>query len=190
MEEARCGGLARLILLLHLEHGARLGKRWQRPEHGDQGRLLGEAVVEATHERMKEGAVGNHLAELSQLVADGFDALAENADRAITLSDGAELRVERGDASVAVVLKQPAELEPDVARGGTIRDDEVEELRRDARVEPLNNGEVVFDPCGITRSRRDIIGDVTKEGASPKMDFNKMTPVVVIVAMKIEDDGD
>ena len=69
VEESRRAGLARLILLLHLEHGARLGKGWQRAEHGNQGRLLGEAVVEATHERMKEGAVGNHLAELTQLVA-------------------------------------------------------------------------------------------------------------------------
>ena len=115
MKEARGASLALLVLLLHLEHGARLGERWQRPEHGDQGRLLGEAVVEATHERMKEGAVGNHLAELTQLIADGFDALAENADRAITLSDGAELRVESIDPGVAIVLKECRSNGPRVA---------------------------------------------------------------------------
>ena len=146
---------------------------------------MSKAIVEAAHQRVKERVVGDNLAKLAQLVADGLDALTEGTNKAITVRDAAQLRVEGGDAGVTVVLKKPAELEPDVACGGTIRDDEVEELRRDVRVEPLNNGEVVFDPCGITRSRRDIIGDVMKEGASPKMDLKKMTSMVVIMAVEI-----
>lgn len=65
MEEARRSSLARLVLLLHLKHGAGLGEHWQWTEEGDQGRLLSETVVKTAHQRVKERPIGHHLSKLA-----------------------------------------------------------------------------------------------------------------------------
>lgn len=190
MKEARGARLTRLILLFHLQHRAGFDERRQRAKERNQCRLLREAFVEPPHEGMEKRSISNHLPKLAKLVADGFDALAEDANGAIALRDGAKLGVESRNAGVAIVLEEAAELGPDVASGGAVGDHEVEQLGGDAGVEPLNNGEVVLEPAWIVRSRRSITGDMVEERASSEMDLEKMTPVIIVVAVKVEDDRD
>lgn len=151
MEEARSVRLARLVPLLHLEHRTRLDKSRQWAQERDQGGLLSEPLVKPAHESMKERAVGDHLAKLTEFVANGLDALTEDADGSIALGDGAELSVEGGNTSVAVVLEQPTKLGPNVASGRAVGDHQVEELSGDARVQPLDDGEVILEPPRVLR---------------------------------------
>lgn len=97
--------------------------------------------------------------------------MTEDAHGAITLCDRAKLRVEGGDASIPVVLKEPAELGPDITCGGAISHHKIEELRRDASIQPLDDGEVVFDPAGIVGSGWRIAGYVVKERAATEMNL-------------------
>lgn len=94
------------------------------------------------------------------------------------------------DAGVAVVLEQALELAPDDEGGGAVLGEEAKQLRRDPRVNPLQNGEVVPDPNGVGGGRRVVVVDVAAEAAPPEVDKEQMTPVVVAVRRQVEDDGD
>lgn len=106
------------------------------------------------------------------------------------MGDGAELRVEGVDAGVAVVLEEAAKLTLDVVSNSAVLDDKVEELHGDLHVEPLNNGEVIPQPAVIGLGRSSVVGDVVQQGAAAEVDLQEVTLVVVVLAMKIKDDGD
>ena len=116
--------------------------------------------------------------------------MTEDANRTIFLGDGAELDVEGRDAGIAVVLEETPELRPDVACRGTVLDDEVEQLGGDARVQPLNPGEIFFEPTRIVRLGRRGVGDVVKQRAEAEVDLEQVAPVVVVPAMEITNNGD
>ena len=106
MEETRSADLARLGLLLELQHRPRLGQRRQGAKQRNQRRLLREPLVQPAHESVKERAIGNGFPEVTEFIANRLDLLTEDANRTIALGDGAELDVEGRDAGIAVVLKE------------------------------------------------------------------------------------
>lgn len=87
-------------------------------------------------------------------------------------------------------MEETAKLEPDVASSGAVSDHEVEELHGCEGVEPLDDGEIVFHPTRIVRRGCNVAGDTVEKGAMPEMDLEKMTPMIIVVAVEIEDNGD
>ena len=63
--------------------------------------------------------------------------------------------------------------------------DEIEDLRGDSHVDPLNNGKTILDPLRVMKLRKRIVGNVRAEIASPKVDVNVVTPMVVVVSSKV-----
>ena len=100
------GGLARLCHVLELQHRANLGEGRRRPHHWYKRDLLLELLTEANEERVDKGAIIHMIADLPNFIVDGLDALTEDSDRRVPLRDGAELRVQRVDSSVTVILKE------------------------------------------------------------------------------------
>ena len=135
--------LARLVLCLEMQDGAELHEGGVGSKHRYEGDLLLELFPEADEESVDEGPIVNVITELTEFVADRLDALTENAHGAIALRDRAKLGVEGGDASIPVVLEEPAELGPNITRGGTIRHHKVEELGGDACVQPLDKSKII-----------------------------------------------
>ena len=62
---------------------------------------------------------------------------------------------------------------------------EIEDFRGDSHVDPLNNGEVILDPVRIMKLRASVVGDVRAEVASPEVDVEEVTPMVVVVSSKV-----
>ena len=150
-------------------------------QHGDEGLLLLELISEADEEGVDESAIVDVIAEFTDFVADGLDLLAEDGDRGISLGGCAELRVERVDARVGVVLKQLLEGGPEIGGGGIVGGDQIEELRGDACVNPLDDGEIIFHPASIGRLRRVGGIDVVAKAAATEVDDEEVAPVVVVV---------
>jgi hypothetical protein len=111
------------------------------------------------------------------------------ADRLIALTNGAQRRLQVLDARVAVVLEQVLQLIPDDGGRGVLGE-EAEELGRDARVDPLQDGEVIFDPDRVMGGGRLGEVDVGAEAAAAEVDDEEMLPVVVIVRGEVEDERD
>ena len=63
--------------------------------------------------------------------------------------------------------------------------DEIEDFCGDSHVDPLNNGEIIFDPLRIMNLRKRVVGNVRAEVASPKVDVEEVTPMVVVVSSKV-----
>ena len=63
--------------------------------------------------------------------------------------------------------------------------DEIEDLCGDSHVDPLNNGEIILDPLRIMKLRKRVIGNVRAEIASPKVDVEEVTPMIIVVSSKI-----
>ena len=63
--------------------------------------------------------------------------------------------------------------------------DEIEDLCGDSHVDPLNNGEIILDPLRIMKLRKRVVGNVRVEIASPKVDVEKVTPMVVVVSSEV-----
>ena len=62
---------------------------------------------------------------------------------------------------------------------------EIEDFRGDSHVDPLNNGEIILDPLRIMKLRASIVGDVKAEIASPEVDVEEVTPMVVVVSSEV-----
>ena len=63
--------------------------------------------------------------------------------------------------------------------------DEIEDLCGDSHVDRLNNGEIILDPLRIMKLRNRVVGNVRSEIASPKVDVEEVTPMVVVVSSKV-----
>ena len=63
--------------------------------------------------------------------------------------------------------------------------DEIEDLCGDSHVDPLNNGEIIFDPLRIMKLRKRVVSNVRAEIASPKVDVEEVTPMVVVVSSEV-----
>lgn len=63
--------------------------------------------------------------------------------------------------------------------------DEIEDLCGDSHVDPLNNGEIILDPLRIMKLRKRVVGNVRAEIASPKVDVEEVTPMVVVVSSEV-----
>ena len=63
--------------------------------------------------------------------------------------------------------------------------DEIEDLCGDSHVDPLNNGEIILDPLRIMKLRKRVVGNVRAEIASPKVDIEEVTPMIVVVSSKV-----
>ena len=111
--------------------------------------------------------------------------LAVHADGVVALHGVAELGVEAVDVGVDIVLEELAEGRPERGIGGGIAEDEIEYLGGDSRVNPLDDREIVLCPARITRTRDGVRGDVVKKIAAPEMNFEEMTPMIIIVGGKI-----
>ena len=156
--------LASLVLLFLLEEGADLLEGRVGLEHGYEGLLLLKLLAEANEEGVDEGAVVDVITEFTEFVADGLDPLAEDGDRSISLDGRTELGVEGVDARVGVVLEQLLERCPKLGGGGVVVGDQIEELRGDACVNPLDDGEIVFHPAWIGGLRRAAEGRMGRCG--------------------------
>ena len=62
---------------------------------------------------------------------------------------------------------------------------EIEDFCGDSHVDPLNNCEIILDPLRIMKLRASVVGDVRAEVASPKVDVEEMTPMVVVVSSEV-----
>ena len=63
--------------------------------------------------------------------------------------------------------------------------DEIEDLCGDSRVDPLNNGEIILDPLRIMKLRKRVIGNVRAEIASPNVNVEEVTQMVVVVSSEV-----
>lgn len=54
----------------------------------------------------------------------------------------------------------------------------------------MDDGEVILEPTQVVRGRWSVAGDIVKKGAAPEMNLEEMAPVIVVVAVEIQDDGD
>ena len=141
------------------------------------GLLLLELLAEADEEGVDEGAIVDVIAEFTKFVADSLDALAENGDRGVSL-DGF-------DARVGVVLEQLLKGRPKLGGGGVVGGDQIEELRGDACVNPLDDGEIIFHPARIGVLRRVGWIYVVAKATAAKVDGEEVTPMVIVVGAKI-----
>ena len=84
-------------------------------------------------------AILNRVPKFTELVGDGLETLAVDADTGVTLNGAAELRVEGVDACVDVVLKEPAK--GGLKRGGIGggAENQIEDLGAHPLVDPLYN---------------------------------------------------
>jgi hypothetical protein len=62
---------------------------------------------------------------------------------------------------------------------------EIEDFCGDSHVDLLNNGEIILDPLRIMKLRASIVGDVRAEIASPEVDVEEVTPMVVVVSSEV-----
>ena len=62
---------------------------------------------------------------------------------------------------------------------------EIEDFCGDSHVDLLYNGEIILDPLRIMKLRASVVGDVRAEVASPKVDVEEMTPMVVVVSSEV-----
>ena len=62
---------------------------------------------------------------------------------------------------------------------------EIEDFRGDSHVDPLNNGEIILGPLRIMKLRASVVGDVRAEVASPEVDVEEVTPMVVVVGCEV-----
>ena len=62
---------------------------------------------------------------------------------------------------------------------------EIEDFRGDSHVNPLDNGEIILDPLRIMKLRASVVGDVKAEIASPEVDVEEVTPMVVVVSSEV-----
>jgi hypothetical protein len=153
-EGLRTGRLASLGGVGVLQQGADLGEGGAWAHHGNEGRLLVEVIAETGDEDVDELPIGHGIAEFTKLVGDSTKVLAVGADRGVALDGVAELVVEAGDAAVDVVLEELPKSRPKGGSSGGAAKDEIEDLGGDAGVDPLDDGEIVFDPLRIIGTRR------------------------------------
>jgi hypothetical protein len=73
---------------------------------------------------------------------------------------------------------------------GVVGGDEVEEFGGDPRVDPLDDGEIVFHPARIIGARLRGGIDVAAKAAAPEMHVKQVAPVVEVVFGEIQDDRD
>ena len=62
---------------------------------------------------------------------------------------------------------------------------EIEDFRGDYHVNPLDNGEIILDPLWIMRLRASVGSNVRAEIASPEVDIEEVTPMVVVVSNEV-----
>ena len=87
-------------------------------------------------------------------------------------------------------MEQLLKSRPETGGGGGVPEDEIEYLGGDAHVNPLDDGEVILDPLGIMRLRHGGGVDVGAKIAAPEVNFEEVAPMVVVVGVEIEGDGD
>lgn len=97
--------------------------------------------------------------------------------------------MEKVGASINVVLEQLPESHPETGGGGGIPEDEIKDLGRDAHVDPLDDGEVILDPLGIMGLRHGGVFDVGTKIAAIEVNFEEVSPMVVVVGVEIKGDG-
>jgi hypothetical protein len=182
--------LACLCVISALEQRADFGKRGTGPDHGDEGRLLLEPIAKPLKKDVDELAIRHGIAEFAELIGHGLDALAVDAEGGGPLDGVADLGVEVVDAGVDVVLEELAQSRPKSIGCGGLAEDEVEDLGGDARVDPLDDGEVVSNPAGISGAWNGVVGDVVTKATAPKVNLEEMVPVIVVVLGEVEGNGD
>ena len=96
-----------------------------------------------------------------------------------------KLGVEIVGVSVDVVLEKLTKGCPQIGGVGTITVYEIEYFCGDSHVDPLNNGEIIFDPLRIVRLRASVVSDVRAEAASPEVDVEEVTAMVVVVSSEV-----
>jgi hypothetical protein len=173
--------LASLCAIGALEQRVDLGKRGTRPHHGDEGRLLLETIAKPLKEDVDELAIRHRIAEFTELVGHGLDALAVDAEEGAPLDSVADLGVEVVDPGIDVFLEELAQGRLESNGGGGLAEDEIENLGGDAGVDPLDDGEVVRNPARIGGAWNGVVGDVVTKTAAPEVNLEKMAPVVVVV---------
>ena len=164
-----------------LEQGPDLREGGSRSHERYHGRLRLEPVAEPLKEDVDELTIGHGVAEFAELVRHRLDALAVDAQRGVPLRGVANRRVEIVDSGVGVVLEELAQGRPEGGSGGGLTEDEVEDLRGHAGVDPLDDGEVVRDPARIVGTRGGVGGDVISKIAAPEVNLEQMAPMVVVV---------
>ena len=87
--------------------------------------------------------------------------------------------------SIDIAFEELTESHPEFSGGSSITKNEIKDLDGDLHVDPLYDGEIILDPLRIMRLRDGVGGDVGAEIASPKVDVEDLTPMVVVVGAKI-----
>lgn len=92
-----------------------------------------------------------------------------------------KLDVKAVRASINVVLEELTKGRPEIGSSGTITKNEIEDLSRNAHVDPLYDGQVVLHPLSIQGTRNGVVGDMRVKVAATEVYIKEMTPMVVVV---------
>jgi hypothetical protein len=152
-----------------------------RPHQRDEGGLLVEDLAEPDEKNVDELPFFNRVTKLAEFVSNGGEALIVDANGRGALDEIAKLDVEVVHAGVDVVLEELAKGNPECGGGRGVAEDGVEYLGGDARVDPLDDREVVLDPSWIIEAWNAVRGDVGEKIASPQMNLEEVAPVIVVV---------
>jgi hypothetical protein len=134
---------------------------------------------------LDELTITDGVAQLAEFIGHQLEALAVGAKRRGALNGVANLSVEVVDPSVGVVLKEATKGSPERSSGRSFPEDEVKNLGGHPRVDPLDDGEIVFDPAGIIGARNGVGGHVRAQVAAAKVDIKKMRPMIVVVGSEV-----
>ena len=74
---------------------------------------------------------------------------------------------------------------PEIGGGGVIVGHQIEKLRGDACVNPLDDGEIIFHPARISGLWRVGGINVVAQAAAPEMDDEEVAPMVVVVDAEV-----
>ena len=177
----RIGLLCSDAAIRPLQHGPYLFKRGWGSHHGDERCLLVETLAKAVEKNLDKLAVVDGVPKFMELVGDGLEALAVGANAGVALNGAVELCVEGVDASVKVVLKKLSKGRPKCGGVGGGAEDQIEYLGAHSLVDPLYDSEIILDPVRIRGTRGSVDVDVLKKVATFDMNFEEMTPVIVVV---------
>ena len=144
-----------------------------------------KTFTEPDKENIEELAIVDGVAEFAELIGERLEPLAVNPHLRITLDSVAELGVESIDASIDVILKKLMKGRPERGGVGGVAEDEIEDLSGHPLVDPWDDGEVVLHPARIRGLGDRVGGDMAEEIASAEMNFEEMTPMIVVVLGEI-----
>lgn len=158
--------------------------------HGDDGRDVGEAGVQATETGEDERLISHGLPDVTKSIGEGLELVAVAGDGEVALDDGAELGLKVDGASHLVVEEEVADECVSLESGLVLPHDDVEDFLADRAVEPRADREVLAAPLRGASSNGSVGGDVAGELVSTEKNADEHAPLGEVRGLEVEDDRD